>query len=229
MESQTNIESQVNIEPQTNTLLSPILSDVICIKLPDKINKKKLNIGIIKLIQDLEIEAIEEKNEMLFKNKTVNDILHDLNNNVNSVYIKNIIKYSPEYKNNDVIKLMIQYYVNYYGITISDMMPIFETNDSRIILGLLLHISPVILVKLSNDKAHLSISDWVIRELKYYQNNKNIRIDEICKNVLFDAHSNIIIDYLMLNHIDLLRKYNITMKSRNLVEKITEMKGLLKI
>jgi len=237
MKSQTNIESQENMESriimesQTNTSPSSISTHVTIIKHSNKINEKKLYTGIKKLIEDLEVEAEKEKIEMLFKDKTVKEILHDLNNNVTREYIENIIKWSSEYKNNCAVTLIVQYYAYYYGIAISNRMSIFDTNDSRVILGLLLHISADILVKMSNDKSfYVNMSSWVLEELEYYKNNKNIRIDKICESVNFGSHSNIICDYLILNHIDLLRKHNITTSAGIiLAEKITEMKDLLKI
>ena len=224
MESQTNMQSQTNMESQTNTLSSSILTNVVSIQVPDVLDKKDFENCVIKLMEDMITEKIKSEDEKLFKDKTVRNILHELDNNVTAKYIENIMNFNHEYKNNDVIRLIIQYHAHYYDIKIEDELLILGQFNSRILLGLLLHIPVDILIKMSKERP----SEWICDELEYYKISKNISIDEICKNIHSGIHNDVILDYLKINHADLLLKYN-KITCTPLAIKMTEMKDLLKI
>jgi len=227
MESQINMESQTNIESQIDTLSSPILTNVLTVKVPDGFDKKKLGDDIIKLIENTEREEKLKTKILLFKNKTANNILCDLENGATPEYVDNIIKSSDEYKNNSVINLIVNYYAYHFNMKIEDLIGIFTLQDTRILLGLLLRIPVHILIKMSNEKKPVF---WIVNELEYYKNSGNIRIDEICKNVDLKTYNHIVVDYLLMNHIDLLLEYNKLSSATHIAKKMTEMKkDLLKI
>ena len=171
----------------------------------------------------------EEKieNEKLFKYKTASDILRELKNNVTLAYIKNIMEFNIEYRDNSAIQLIILYYAYYFGVKIEVYDRILASTQSRIILGLLLRIPFNILIKMSkNDPPR---KKWILEELEYYNTHKTIRIDEICKNVDFSVHDSIILDYLTINYTELLLKYNKLTIFHDCAKKLTEMKDILEI
>jgi len=234
METKNNIASQTDVVSQADDLSSSIVNNVISVKIPYGLDRKNLEDRISSLVENMKIEQenkkIEEeilKNELLFKDKKVNDILCDLENGLSRQYIETIIKLNDLYKNNSVIKLIIDFHAWFFGVENRNYSDILDTGSSRIILGLLLHVPVNILIAMKNDTKPL---EWIVEELEYYESHKSIRIDQICKNIDIRAFNNrIITDYLIINHAHLLKKYDNLPTFDDTAKKMTEMKDLLKI
>jgi len=208
-----------------------MLSNIISVMVPDELDKSEITNNIIELIENMKIKENDAKQKMLFQNKSINDILHDLNNNVTKEYIENVIKFCDVYNADSIIRLIIQYYACHFNINIKNKLDILTRCESRLILGLLLHIPADILFGLYYNRelwcGH--INTWIIDELAYYRDNKTIRIDEICKNFEI-THDIIIIDYLKLNYAPILQKYDkYNYLCNDISFKMTKMKDLLKI
>ena len=210
---------------QFYALLIGVLDMEVYIKLPDGLDYEKFSNLLSKGIEDLKLEQQKLNDEKLYKNKTVTDILHDLKNGSTPEYIDNIMKWNYEYKNNRVIKLIINFHAHYFKKD-ENLNIIFQMKSSRIILGLLLHIPVRILIALKDEGSPQD--EWIIDELAYYRDNGNIRIDNICRNIR-TYYDSAIIDYLRLNHNDVLHKYDKMLQYDDLAIKMTEMKELLKI
>jgi len=190
-------------------VLSTNKSDQSCviITVPEDIDKDLLTSEINHLTEKMRCDRILEQEETNIKSMSVENILKEVKN-MEKDKIEKIIRLSPLYNNNILIKIIINYYAHYYKLNYFSSN-ILDNINHCIIFGLLLNIPSKILYMMAKEGY---VSDWCIEELDYYtSNNGEIRIQNICANLkenMSNPNNNILINYMFFNHYDILKEYN---------------------